>query len=462
MAFTPYMGMPQVSRNTPVKKPKPKAVIKPIVAASPPAAPAPVDYAKQFYPYNDYYAGLLTKLASMRDLALGNLSTDLTNRTQNVNSLVNASRDPLNQNYSRATQEAAAVNDAVSNRLNAQGGTAVGDLRSQLANLNQDPTAATQNLSNYYSGSSGANYAMDSGDVQRLIGRRAEENTLLDKTPGLMAGQMQTDYANNQGGIIKNYLDQAFNVAGQGADAEAQYQKDKFSFIQDQKQNALAATKAEETVYWDNYWKKQDLNFRKWQTQIASGDRKAANATRKEIENQRVQSAQDIANIRAGATQAAAETRAGATVTAANIRAKTAAETAAAAKATAKSKAGSNINKQRAYKAALDAVVNPKTGVLANGINPAGFNSDWTITRIINGVLKSYGISPQSPQGKSVVSAVHAQAAGHVFHPGAITTWNKAHPEALVDPKGRYTYDPNWVKKAAAAAKKKKAKPKKK
>lgn len=432
-----------------------KPTVAPVVNT--PGAPPAGDPNGGFYPFNDYYGNLLTQLASMRDLAMSGLSSDAATRIKNSQAAIDASRGPLNQNYSRAEQEAAAVNDAVANRLHDQGTNATTDLRSQLAALGQDPTAATAALGNTYSGTVGANYALDSGDVQRLIGRQAEENTLLNKQGPLQAAQINSDLAQSQGGIISDYLDKAFQLKGQSADAHTAYDQAKQQF--DTTQSGIAADRADkaEQLYWDNYWQKQSILFKKWQTQIASQDKKGAQQTQKEIANLKASSAADVANIRANASAYTADTSANAKVTAAGISAE-ARKAAATTAANKKKAASSNVSKQRAYQAALKAIIDPKTNTLVSAVNPTGYNSDWTITRIVNNTLKSFGISPQSPQGRSVVASILAQASGHKFSPGAVAAWNAAHPDQPIDANGRYKYDPNWVKKAKNAAKKKKKK----
>jgi hypothetical protein len=433
-----------------------------------PVAPPTTDAG--FYPFNDYYGNLLAKLASIKSSIDSGLNTGIETRSKNVQGIVDASRNPLNASYSTAIQEAAAVNDAVANRLNSQGGTATEDLRSKLASLGQDPTAATADLSKYYAGTSGANYATDSGDVQRLIGRKAEENALLDKTPAIMRAQMEGDLATNQASVNNEYLQQAFGLAGQSADARSAYDQAKFSFDQAKLQTAQDTETASEKLYWDNYWAKQDNLLKRWQTNIASGDKKAANATKKQIEAAQRQSAKDIATIRANASTTAASTRADATTASAATRAQAtkdaAAIRAAATKAAsdkaaaAKKGASSNINQQRALQAAINAVIitNPKTkaSVISRNINPAGYNADWTMTRAINDVLKSYGINPATAQGRNMLSAVLTRANGLPF---------AAKNDPLTGdpiPVGRtYHYDPNWADKAKKLAASKKKAPKK-
>jgi hypothetical protein len=431
-AKLPLRNIVYQTTGIPAKIAKP---VKPVIGVQPPAAPP----ATPEYPaYQDYYSGLLTKLAHMRDLSLAGLQADLQRRTANVQSIVDQSRGPLNQSYSTAIQEAAAVNDAVANRLGSQGTSAVNDLRSQLASLGQDPTAATQNLSKYYSGVGGANYAMDAGDIQRLIGRQAEENTLLNKQPLIASTAMNADYANNEGQIIQDYLQNALDLGGKSVEARSAYDAGKFNYQTDQAKIATDTSQKAQDTYWNNYWNKQNILFKRWQTQIASGDKKAANATKKQIDAAQRQSAIDIANIRAGATTSAAETRAAATKAAAATRA--AATTKVAGIRAKKTAATSNINKSRAYQAALKAVIDPKTNHIVRGVNPTGYNSDWTMTRIVHTTLKSFGINPQTPQGKAITNSVLAQASGHHF---------------AQDPTTQYTYDPNWVVKAQKAAAKK-------
>lgn len=446
----------------------PHSVISPGGSGS---TPPPNDPNGGFYPYNDYYGSLLTKLASMRDLALSGIKTDLEGRTKAVQGIVDASRAPLNSNYSTAIQEAAAVNDAVANRLGTQGTGGTEDLRSKLASLGQDPNAATADLSKYYSGLGGANYAMDSGDVQRLIGRQAEENTLLNKQPLLVGQQLNQDYSKEQGDIINEFLGKSFDLSQAGAEDRANYDKAKFDFQQTQASNALDQSNKAESLYWDNYWKKQDMLFRKWQTNIASHDKAGADETRKQIAAAQRQAQIDIANIRAKTASYKADQPK--PMKNANINGHAATydpntgtyyysgtqnpvpqsvlDTWSKKAAGKGSKnAPSNVNRSRAYTASLNAVIDPKTGILRSGINPSGYNADWTMTRIINQTLKGFGINPDTPQGRSIKASVMSQASGRRFSGGAIdpTTGKPA----------KFHYDPNWVKGAQNSVAKKQKK----
>lgn len=406
-------------------------------AVNSPAPPAD----SGFYPYHDYYSGLLSQLGSMRDAALAGLKSALAARTANVGDIVNAARTPLTGDYNNAINSAAAVNDAVANRLAAQGTGATEDLRSKLAALNQDPTAAVTDLAKYYQGLGGANYAMDSGDVQRLIGNKAEALALLDKQPGIIGQQMSQDYSKGVSGILGDYIDKAFGLSQSGIQDRQAYDKAAFDYKTQQAATATDQKNTDIQTYWDNYWKRQDILFRKWQTQIASGDKAAANETKKQLEASKRQAAIDVANIRAGATVTSAQTRAAAT--------KSAAATRAAATKAGKGTAASNINRQRAYTAALNSVIDPKTGVIRAGVNPTGYNADWTMTRIVHSVLKTYGINPATPQGRSILASVMSQANGRSFSSASRYGLDKTY---------RYHYDPNWKKGAQKAAAKKRPK----
>lgn len=473
MALPIYIHSPGLRTIVPVVK---KPPIKPVVhnpydpVAGSGTAPPPNPY-PDFYPYKDYYGDILTQLASLRDAQLAGLKSDLEGRNNAVQGIVDAQRAPLNSNYSTAIQEAAAVNDAVANRLNAQGGAATTDLKSQLAALGQDPNAATADLSKYYSGLGGANYAMDSGDVQRLIGRQAEENTLLNKQPDILRGQNLQAYTKDASDILTQDMQSELGIKQSQAQDRQAYDQAKFQY-----DSGVAKSKQDQInqniqAYNDNYWKNQDLLFKKWQTQIATGDKKAADATRKQIAQMQIKAQTDIANIKANTSTTNAYKLKNVNInghaatfdpstgtyhyTNGGVIPQSVLDTWAkkAGKGSGGSSGGgsaSNVSRGRVYNAALNAVVDPKTGLIRSGVNPTGYNADWTMTRIVNNILKSYGVNPQTAQGRSIISAVLAQANGRKFAAA------KAYG---LDPNtARYKYDPNWVKgaQAAAAAKHKK------
>ena len=448
---------PQFSPVAPVRPPVTTPPVMP--PATTPTAPSAPQY-PDFYNYTDPYGSLLTDLAAARDKALAGLKADLEGRTTAVQGIVNSERSPLNANYAQAIQEAAAVNDAVANRLGVQSTEGQKSLMDRLALIGADPNAATADLSKYYSGLGGANYAMDSGDVQRLIGRKAEENTLLDKQPLLVRQQLEQGYAKDIADLLDSYSGQELSLKTNQAQDKAAYDKAKFDYSVQQANTAADTKAAKEKTYWDNYWNKQNLLFRKWQTNIASGDKKAADATRKQIAELQRQSQIDIANIRADASASKTNTPKPFKNQVINGHAATFDPNTGTYyypgtqnpipqnvldkwSKTGSGGTGSNISRQRVYQQALSAVIDPKTKLIVSGVNPAGYNADWTMTRIIHGVLKTYGINPNTAQGRSITAAVMSQASGHRF---------------AQDKTSQYQYDPNWVKGAQAAAAKKKTK----
>jgi hypothetical protein len=376
------------------------------------------------YPgFNDFYGDLLSQLASMRDSSLAQLKANMEGRYGADKQLIDASYDPLRQNYNTAIAESQSVNDSVANRLAQQGGSATDALTAKLNQLSAPGAVTAQSadaLKGYYGGLSNANYAMDSGDTQRLIGRLSEEEQVLNKMPLQVRQELEAQYGSDAAQVLSDYMQQSFGLKQSQGEARSQYEQDRFNFQQEQKDKAAAKAASDEQLYWDNYYKDQDLRFKRWQTQIASGDKRAADKTRKEIADAKNQSAIDVANIRAGATVTAANTRASATVTAANTR--------AGAKGS-----GTNVNQDRAYKAALNAIIDPKTGLIRRGVNPYGYNAELTMQGSINDTLRGLGIDPFSPKGTAIRRSVMRQANNRKF--------------AVAKNAKPFKYDPNWASK---------------
>lgn len=350
------------------------------------------------YPgFYDPYTQMLSQLAGLKDQSLSQLRSNLTGRESAINKLY-ADQVPLvEKNYTTAENAAAATNDAVHNALQDESGTAKSDLLSKLAVVNGPQGAndkAVKDVTSYYSGLGNANYAMDAGDVQRLIGRLAEEKDYLSKQPGIIASQLESAYQQDVTDVLKQYMSQSMDIQGQEGQAKSDYAMSKFGYEQGQKDKITAAKTNAEQLYWDNYWKKRDLEERRWEVAKASGDKKAqlqAQASMKALDNQ---AKLDVANIRAGATISAASIRADATVTAASTRAGT-------------PKPPTAAQLEKAKQSALRTVMRPDG--LVRYIVKYG---EKTVLNKINSSIRASGINPNSPQGKAIRAYVYSQISG--------------------------------------------------
>jgi len=349
------------------------------------------------YPaFVDPSQSLLAQLAANRQSDMALLQSTLKGRESAIADLYSKAGAPLEANYNQAIKESSAVNDAVANQLKAAGTSGVADLNSKLSLINAPGAAvagANSDVSNYYSGLGGANYAMDAGDVQRLIGRKAEELTNLQKQPGIINQQLESQYAQELTDLMRQYRDQEFGLQQSSIGSKAEYDMQKFQYEAGKKSDA-------EQLYWDNYWKQRDEAEQRWEVQQSLGQKKAAAATQAAIKKLDDQAKVDVANIRAGATVASAETRAGATVTAAQIA------------ANAKGKPGQVTNAQinSAKKSALAAVMRPD-GQLRWNVR----YGDTVVIAKINAAIKAQGINPNSPQGKAIRSYVLSTISGRTI-----------------------------------------------
>lgn len=370
------------------------------------------------YPaYNDPYGSMLSQLAALRDSQIAQLRGDLTGREAAIKKLY-ADQVPLVEgNYNQAIKESAATQDAVHNVLTAEGGNAKADLLSKLSSLGapQGATdAASNSVGSYYSGLAGANYAMDAGDVQRLIGRLSEEKTYLAKQPGIIAADLESQYQAAVADVLNQYAQQQMDISQQQASALNDYNQSKFQYEQDAKQQQIDNQKAVEAAYWDNYWKKQDLLERKYEIAVASKDKRAQLQAQKDMKNMAAQAQVDVANIRAGASVSSAQTRANATVTAASIRANATRAGSASGKDTWQTPG--SAKRGRVITAVKNAILRPDGRMRTWNIDTripsqrARYNS--TVIAHVNAALRAQGVDPNSPAGRQLRNQILSEVSG--------------------------------------------------
>jgi len=350
----------------------------------------------------------------MKDEQLAQLRANLEGRSAAASKLYGDAVAPMRANYAHAEQAAAAVNEAVANRLKKQGTEAGQSLLERLALINAPGSAVepvTKEVADYYSGAGGANYAGNTGDIQTLIGRSAEEEAWLNKQPAIVRQQLEQQFAADQADLMSEFLDRQFELTQQGLSERDAYDQAHWEFTQGKAEQTKAEkaqkAKDDEDRYWENYWKKQDLLQRQWEIKVASGDKKAANKLKAELEANKIQAQKDIASIRADATVTSAATRADATVTAADIRAQASKE----AKAANQNKPPSSADRNRALKAAYSAVIRPDGQVRYD----AGMGGKARAVTLINQALQAAGIAPNSPAGKAIRQDILNRMRGRVI-----------------------------------------------
>jgi len=359
------------------------------------------------YPaFADSYSELLNMLASRRQSDLGMLKGNLTGREEAIRQLYAGQNPLIEANYGKAIKESAAVNDAVLNQLKGEGSAAKADLLSRLSLINAPGAAtdkATGDLSQYYSGLGGANYAMDQGDVQRLIGRQAEEKEYAQKQPAIVAQELEAQYAQDVADLLAAYSEQEFGIRQDQASARNEYTMNKFEYETGQKQQEQERLdKVKEDAvnrYWENYWKRQELLQRRWEIAVASRDKKAANKIKVQMEREKAQAQQTVAGIRSATTIEAANIAAGARVESANI--------AASAKTQGGAKAPNSAALERARKNALAAVLRPD-GLVRYLVK----YGDTVVMKKINAAIRAAGIDPTSNAGKNIFNYVMSTISG--------------------------------------------------
>jgi hypothetical protein len=359
----------------------------------------------------------------------------------------------LDKNYGTAISAQSAVNDAVANRLGIEGGDAASKLagRLDLIGAGQSNPELVQQLKDAYTGGSAANYAMDVGDVNRLITRLSEEHQVLSKRPEADRMELEAQAASDIQDIQDKFEAQRADIE---AKAEQYSYEDKQAIYEDnqkraeyiqgvkdkiqERADAAAAKRTQEEEFYAtlNDRNKQKALDRKWKREDAAA---------------KYQNQIDLANARYAASRQTAADRqaweadkmaAQHTLDLETKAAPTYADTHPNAKpknTPAAKDPYSPANRARATKMAQAAIMNPK-GLIkypAQKNNPG--NIDLWMQRQINAQLLAAGIDPNSAAGKSIRRAVMASADGH----------------AVNGQSSGYTYDPNWAKGIKAKVKKK-------
>jgi len=373
------------------------------------------------YPsYNDPFSGMLANLARQEALAEGQLKGNLVGREAAIKKLY-ADQVPLvDANYNQAIKESAAVNDAVANQLHSQGDATNADLLSRLAGINAPQGAtdqAAQQVKDYYGGLSNANYAMDAGDVQRLIGALSEAQNYLAKQPGVIAQQLESEYAQAIAQLKSDYMSQSTDLQGQQASGLNDYNLQKFGYEQDQKSKqadakAKIAQDAEDR-YWDNYWKQRDYQQKRYELAVATNNKKMQLAAQAEMKRLDRQKDVDLAKIRSN-TQIATNAN---TVNQSNINNQRTTQTSAANNAANNAAKGKKVvtgaTVVKAKQASLNAVFN---GTFVRD----GIVNDGNVQAKVNNQLRAYGIDPYSTQGTAIRKWVFSQLNGKKNRQGRV------------------------------------------
>lgn len=175
---------------------------------------------------------LLTQLANQRALAEANARKVYGLHAGALESALTASSAPIIQSFDTGIASSAAVNDAVANRLNSQGGEAQESLAGKLAQISADPAAATE-IAKTYSGASNAGFASGAADLQDLISQRAQAGAYQGKLPGFARlessrdlaqalSEQRSEFGQRENELITGAQENAFNLWNQQRQEKAQ------------------------------------------------------------------------------------------------------------------------------------------------------------------------------------------------------------------------------------------------
>lgn len=170
------------------------------------------------------FAPLLARLGAQRAAAENNARSAYGVHATALENALKATAAPIASSFDTGIASAAAINDAVANRLNNVGGAAAGDLKAKLAQIGSDPAAAAA-LAASYTGAGNAGFAKDSADLQHLVGRRAEAGSYQGKLPGIARttsaqalesalSQMRGEFGGQESDLKNAAVDKAFDLYG--------------------------------------------------------------------------------------------------------------------------------------------------------------------------------------------------------------------------------------------------------
>jgi len=352
-----------------------------------------------FPAYRDRVPDLLSALAASRDREIGSLRSQLEGRSAAIAQLYAGAGAPLEANYNKAIQESSAVNEAVANRLHQEGEAGVQSLTAKLAQIGASNTPISSDIQQVYRGAEGANYAMDAGDIQRLISRLAEEKTRIAEEPANVRRQLESEFNQTVAEIMQDYLAQEADIRSSGIDSEEEYRMAKFQF--DQEQKAAQEERLQQLEDQRLEWFKARQEERMAQRALASKAEQRALERRWEIEDK---NAERQFQLQRDAIQH------GYDVADAKLDAQLNPPKSSQPKASKPGPRGANsqATRSQALTAAKQAVFDSK-GRLRQKIYTSR-DVDGNIQSIVNAVLQANGISPWSKEGTSIRKAIFALA----------------------------------------------------
>lgn len=145
---------------------------------------------------NSIYSPLLNQLAAQERAAQGRAQGIYQSHSDALAAALGQTQAPLADAYARGTASTAATAEAVANRLQGRGAEEGQSLAAKLGAINAPGTTA-QDVQKYYGDLSGAGFASNSADVQRMIDEGTAAQAYGAKLPGigrLAASQQMSGY----------------------------------------------------------------------------------------------------------------------------------------------------------------------------------------------------------------------------------------------------------------------------
>ena len=375
------------------------------------------------------FGSLLSALAGRRAAAEGQARAGIAQMIANIRKAYADTLPALKNNYGTAIQESQAVNDAVANRLAAQGAGANQQLAAKLAQIGANPTGElTQQTLDYYKGLGGANYAMDEGDVQRLVGRLSEEQAAIPKMQIQAEQQAQAQLAQMLMDIADKYDQQQMDLQGQQSDAQSAHdqavyedQWRRMQWLQDQQDKAEAARQQEldriaaqrEAAMATANANRQKQLDRQFKAQQAKAQRDYELALAKAKYEASAKSQEDKQAFDAEQARIDREFKASQNALDRNAKGGKGGKSGSGGSSGDTVDTPGSAKRARAYKAAWNAIVRPD-----GQVRYTARYGDQAVNNAINAALRANGVNPNSPAGRQIRSGIKQQIRGRrVFRP---------------------------------------------
>ncbi len=279
---------------------RPRPRIIPPRAGVPPAQAVDPLWTRANNQVTQFMNPMLARLAAQRVAAEANARNANPQHVAALQGQLQVGAGNIDASYNRGIVASSAVNDALANRLTAQGGAAQSDLSAKLAQIGAQDTGQ---IAKTYQDAGNAGFATGGADLQQLIAERAAGGAYQAKLPGIAALEGNRDLAQALGEMRENFGEQERSLQDQNAEQSFklwdQFRGEEREDAQN-KQDALAAQA-------ELYSKQKLALYALSQTATSKQDKMAFDAQMKALDRQ---NQQEIANIRAETSRYGVDTRA--------------------------------------------------------------------------------------------------------------------------------------------------------